>query len=105
MMQLGAATDETGELIGCDVLVDTDPGQGVDDADELRAAMACLPLRYRQILRMRFFEYMTQEEIGRRFGITQTEISRELAKIMRQVRAMVKLKRRSSSGGVHALAG
>ncbi|QCC78733.1 sigma-70 family RNA polymerase sigma factor [Nocardioides daphniae] len=48
-----------------------------------------LPLRDRRILYLRFYEDMTQAEIGRELGVTQTQVSRLLTGIYDKVRAEV----------------
>ena len=45
-----------------------------------------LPERDRRILHLRFFEDRTQEEIGMDLGVTQMQVSRLLARILRQLR-------------------
>lgn len=68
-----------------------------DDAhtDELEARLTLapvvrdLPMRDRRILYLRFYEDMTQAEIGRELGVTQTQVSRLLTGIYDKVRAQV----------------
>jgi RNA polymerase sigma-B factor len=66
-----------------------------DRGDDLRAAEARLVLRPlvsrlserdRQILRLRFFEDRTQQQIGDEFGISQMQVSRHLSRIMTTLR-------------------
>jgi len=45
-----------------------------------------LPERHRRILYLRFFEDLTQEEIGRDLGVTQMQVSRLLTRILGDLR-------------------
>ena len=67
---------------------------GVDDdesASEARMTLAPvvrrLPERHRRILYLRFFEDLTQEEIGHDLGVTQMQVSRLLSRILGDLRA------------------
>lgn len=67
---------------------------GVDDdgsAAEARMTLAPvvrrLPERHRRILYLRFFEDLTQEEIGHDLGVTQMQVSRLLSRILGDLRA------------------
>jgi RNA polymerase sigma-B factor len=61
------------------------------DAAEARAmlgpAVRGLRERDRTVLRLRFFEGLNQREIGARLGVTQTQVSRILGRIMDELRA------------------
>ena len=61
------------------------------DAAEARAmlgpAVRGLQERDRTVLRLRFFEGLNQREIGARLGVTQTQVSRILSRIMGDLRA------------------
>lgn len=75
---------------------ETTLGQLIPDDDRETAALEArvrlapivrrLPERDRRILHMRFFEDRTQEEIGMDLGVTQMQVSRLLARILRQLR-------------------
>jgi RNA polymerase sigma-B factor len=52
----------------------------------LAPLVARLPDRERQILQLRFFEQLTQQEIGDRLGISQMQISRILSALCAQLR-------------------
>ena len=52
----------------------------------LEPVLARLEGRDRQIVRMRFFEDLTQAQIGRALGVTQTQVSRLLTRILRGLR-------------------
>ena len=45
-----------------------------------------LPERHRRILYLRFFEDLTQEEIGKDLGVTQMQVSRLLSRILGDLR-------------------
>jgi RNA polymerase sigma-B factor len=71
-----------GETLGAD-----DHGfASVDDGEAVRAAMTVLHRREREILRLRFVEELTQEEIGRRVGLSQMHISRLLRRTLARLR-------------------
>jgi RNA polymerase sigma-B factor len=80
-----AADDEAtplGELVGQE-----DPGiEHTLDMESLWAHWAELPERQQRILSMRFYGNMTQEEIGRRLGISQMHVSRLLALSLSRLR-------------------
>ena len=48
--------------------------------------MATLPDRLQQIVVMRFFESLTQDEIAERIGISQMHVSRLLAQALGRLR-------------------
>jgi RNA polymerase sigma-B factor len=60
------------------------------DAADARAilgpALQCLPARDRRVLHLRFVEERSQKEIGAELGITQTQVSRLLSRILRDLR-------------------
>lgn len=55
----------------------------------LAPAARRLSERDRRILYLRFFEGRTQQEIGQDLGVTQMQVSRLLARIMRDLRAQI----------------
>jgi RNA polymerase sigma-B factor len=59
----------------------------VEDRTDLYPALARLPDRERSIVIMRFFENLTQTEIGQRLGISQMHVSRLLAQSLAMLRA------------------
>ena len=66
----------------------TDPGlEAVEDRESLRPLLATLSVRDRAILRMRFFQSMTQSEIAAVLGISQMHVSRLLARTLTQLHA------------------
>jgi RNA polymerase sigma-B factor len=84
---LDAPVGDRSAVLG-DLLGHTDPDL---DAAEARALLAPvlrrLDDRDRLMLTLRFAEQRTQTEIGERVGLTQTQVSRVLARILRQLRA------------------
>lgn len=79
-------SDESASSIG-DLLADEDHDA---DACEARVTLAPvvrrLPERDRRILYLRFFEDLTQEEIGEDLGVTQMQVSRLLSRILATLR-------------------
>jgi RNA polymerase sigma-B factor len=71
-----------GETLG-----DVDGGfSSVENGEAVRTAMSSLHRREREILRLRFVEELTQEEIGRRVGLSQMHISRLLRRTLSHLR-------------------
>jgi RNA polymerase sigma-B factor len=58
----------------------------VDDIVSLKPLLERLPARERRILAMRFFEEMTQQQIGERVGVTQMQVSRLLNRSLTRLR-------------------
>jgi RNA polymerase sigma-B factor len=81
--------DSAGTVLG-DTLGAPDGGFDRSEATVLLAA-ACreLPPRDAHILYLRFFLGRTQHEIGAEIGVTQMQVSRLLARILRQLRASI----------------
>jgi RNA polymerase sigma-B factor len=66
---------------------DVDPGLGVvENRETLQSALADLPERETEIVRMRFFEELTQRQIADRLGISQVHVSRLLRGCVAQLR-------------------
>ena len=109
---VGCSTDELDETIqsfGCfqpasidkpvgsgtgttlaDVLKDEDDERSSIEAQAiLRPVLRRLPERDRRILFLRFFEDQSQKEIGAELGVTQMQVSRLLARILRDVHAQI----------------
>jgi RNA polymerase sigma-B factor len=71
-----------------DTLGGEEPGMArVEDEIVVTDLLATLPEREQTILRLRFFEGMTQTEIARRVGISQMHVSRLLARSLDALRA------------------
>jgi RNA polymerase sigma-B factor len=77
------------ELTWADTLLtdDTDATAVADMRAALGAAVRTLEARDRRILFLRFFEDRSQTEIGTVLGVTQMQVSRLLARILRDLRA------------------
>jgi RNA polymerase sigma-B factor len=75
--------DQTGEDAGVDELA------AADARATLGPAVRSLPFRDRRILYLRFFEEQTQEQIGEELGVTQMQVSRLLARILRDLRGAI----------------
>ena len=58
----------------------------VDDLVSLRPLLDRLPPRERRILAMRYFEELTQQQIGERVGVTQMQVSRLLTRTLARLR-------------------
>lgn len=58
----------------------------IDDRLSLNAVMETLPERERQVLYMRFFESLSQSQIGERIGCSQMQVSRILAQTLKTLR-------------------
>ena len=65
----------------------TDPGvDRVENREALHSALAKVPEREAEIVRMRFCDELTQSEIAKRMGISQVHVSRLLANTVAQLR-------------------
>ncbi|MFG2442590.1 RNA polymerase sigma factor SigF [Nocardia fluminea] len=60
--------------------------QLTEDAIAVRPLIAALPEEERQVLIMRFFENLTQNQIAERIGVSQMQISRILARTLTSLR-------------------
>lgn len=84
-------SDESGRSAPLhDLLGDEEPGQ-----QEVEARVVLAPLvrrlseRDRRVLELRFFEDLTQQEIGDEIGVTQMHVSRMLTRILGELRAEI----------------
>ena len=59
----------------------------IDNRETLRDALARLPEREAQIVRMRFFDELTQSQIAKEIGISQVHVSRLLARSLATLRS------------------
>ncbi len=81
--------DDQFEAIG-ETLGDVDPGlDRVLHVETARPLIAALPDQQRTVLTLRFFENMSQSQIGERMGYSQMHISRLLAKALNTLRSQV----------------
>ncbi|MEV5720578.1 SigB/SigF/SigG family RNA polymerase sigma factor [Amycolatopsis mediterranei] len=70
-----------------DQLADDDSGFArFDDRVVLQAALAAVPPRERAIIKMRFFDDLSQSQIAERIGVSQMQISRLLNKTLEELR-------------------
>jgi RNA polymerase sigma-B factor len=58
----------------------------ITNREAVRVLVAALPPREREVLRMRFFESMTQSQIAQRIGVSQMQVSRILANTLQCLR-------------------
>jgi RNA polymerase sigma-B factor len=65
---------------------DGNPYEAVERAEWLRPALAGLTDRERRVIRLRFFDGLTQAQIGRHLGVSQMQVSRLLAGILGRLR-------------------
>jgi RNA polymerase sigma-B factor len=83
---LGSDGSGTPRLVA-DSVGDHDPGiEHITNREALRVLLDGLPEREREVLRMRFFESMTQSQIAERIGVSQMQVSRILASTLRSLR-------------------
>jgi RNA polymerase sigma-B factor len=60
-----------------------------EERDALEYALRRLPARSREIVELRFYEHLSQAEIGRRLGISQMHVSRKLREALGRLRALI----------------
>ncbi len=85
----GAGHDDDGRSV-TDTFGDLDVNlDKVLDVETVRPLLAALPDRDQTVLRLRFFENMTQTQIGERLGISQMHVSRLLARSLAALRQKV----------------
>ncbi len=77
---------DAGVSLGDALADDGDPYTVVEHAEWLGPALASLTDRERQIIRMRFVDNFSQEQIGRRLGVSQMQVSRLLMGILARLR-------------------
>lgn len=86
MRRRGADSSGTPRSVA-DSVGDIDPQiEHITNREALRVLVATLPHREREVLRMRFFESMTQSQIAERIGVSQMQVSRILANTLRCLR-------------------
>jgi RNA polymerase sigma-B factor len=85
-LDMPSSADEPGEPLSAR-LGGRDPLMAqVDDIVSVMPALAALPERDRELLRLRFFDNLTQSEIAERMGCSQVHVSRLLARALDNVR-------------------
>lgn len=77
-----------GEPRGWDGGATDDAFERAEDRDLLRRLLARLSDQERELLRLRFYEHLSQSEMARRIGVSQMHISRLLASLLARMRAM-----------------
>lgn len=79
--------DEPGGATLADGLSLVDAGfDRVEDVVSLKPLLERLPARERRILALRFFEELTQQQIGERVGVTQMQVSRLITRTLQRLR-------------------
>ncbi|MEV3902522.1 SigB/SigF/SigG family RNA polymerase sigma factor [Mycobacterium sp. NPDC050551] len=82
----GGGDDDSAPALA-DTLGGNDPDMAkIENREALRPLLAALPERERTIIRLRFFESLTQTQIADRLGISQMHVSRLLAKSLGKLR-------------------
>jgi RNA polymerase sigma-B factor len=82
---LAAGDDERPSVIDRFGAIDANLDK-VIDVETVRPLLTALPERQQNVLRLRFFENMTQTQIAERLGISQMHVSRLLARSLATVR-------------------
>jgi RNA polymerase sigma-B factor len=78
---------EDGDTLGSHLGI-VDAGYGAAEQRALLGELLnILPVREREIVRLRFEEDLTQQQIGERVGVSQMQVSRLLRRCMEQLRA------------------
>ena len=75
-----------GQARGCPCPGPSNPSGRVGDLITIRPALESLAARGRRLLRLRFVDNLSQEQIGRQLGVSQMQISRMLNAILRKLR-------------------
>ena len=79
-----------GDLDPMETIGSDDAGyEGTDNRASLEPALAALPDRERQILRMRFEDGLTQTEIAEKVGISQMHVSRLIRRSLERMRTQL----------------
>ncbi len=84
--------DKTISQSGSETTVSDLLGGGDEQTQAAEARVVLAPVvrrlseRDRKVLRLRFFDDLTQREIAQEIGVTQTQVSRVLGRIMRELR-------------------
>ena len=86
---LDAGVGEDGSSTLGDLLPDAEgeaAGRAAEARMMLQPVLRQLPARDRKLLRMRFVEDLTQQEIADSYGVTQTQVSRLLSRVLADLR-------------------
>jgi RNA polymerase sigma-B factor len=86
----GTDGDADTPLDRVDALASDEPGyEHAVDADAVNRLLAQLPDREREIVRLRFFEQQSQEQIAAAVGVSQMQVSRLLRRSFEQLRGWI----------------
>lgn len=87
---LDAPLGDSGQLLSDIVADPNDLFESADALLTLRPVLDALGPRERCIIKLRFVDNLTQEEIGERIGVSQMQVSRLLTAILAQLRKSIK---------------
>ena len=80
---------DTGLVLADAIVGEPDLALSANDAVELTRGLEVLPQREREIVRLRFYQDLTQAEIAEHLGISQMHVSRLLAKALGRLRSVL----------------
>jgi RNA polymerase sigma-B factor len=78
---------------------DTASIDSLADSLDLRRAVAQLSERDRRLVRLRFVDELTQQEVGRRLGVSQMQVSRLLVRVLATLRESLEHSETASTSG------
>lgn len=88
LVSLNAPPPGTDNAERIDLIGGTDTGYtNVDDHQSVQLLLAVLPVRERRIITMRFYDQLSQTQIGAEVGLCQMQISRLLRQSLARLRA------------------
>ncbi len=85
------AWSDTEATLGDQLATGVDAFERVDVLESIRLAVRALSERDRRIVSLRFAHGYSQAEIGQELGVSQMQVSRLLARIIRSIRAALEL--------------
>ena len=65
-------------------------GVSAEEKTELYAAIECLPEKYREVVRLKYFDDLTTRQIAQRLGIAEGTVSSTLNRAMEKLRRELK---------------
>lgn len=84
------SSDDTGSAPSERILGRNERGYAdIDDREVVEQIIATLPEREQEVIRLRYFENLTQPEIAERIGVSQSYLSRILRRTLLEMRAHV----------------
>lgn len=86
---LDSPMGDSGQLLRDVVAAPENSYETIDTILTLRPALETLGARERDILRLRFVENLTQQQIGQRVGVSQMQVSRLLTAILAKLRQRI----------------